>query len=128
MKLLRLLGLGIALASAAFAAAAGRPPLRGTERRTIVHPRRPEGHEIAAGLRGGAGANAGGAAVVPAPVESSGAVRVAVLSGTVRLPPVAVETATSRSPFEERAIAAPVPSTASASPSSAGRSHDPAQG
>ena len=72
----------------------------------------------------GAGVVRGGAvvagAVVGAGVVGSGAVSVEVVSGALRLPPVAVGTAAGDLPSSEIAIAAPVPTTAIRRPSSAG--------
>ena len=67
-----------------------------------------------------------GAVVVGVGSVGSGAVSVETLSVTVRLPPVAVETALGSVPSSEIAIAAPVPRTAITSPSRAGSSQAPA--
>jgi hypothetical protein len=86
-----------------------------------------------AGFAGGfgavvAGAVVAGAVVVPAGSVGSGAVSVETLSVTVRLPPVAVETAPASSPSPEIAIAAPVPSTAITRPSNEGTTQPAAHG
>ena len=86
----------------ACAAAASRPFDWGSESRTIVQPRRPDGHVIAAGLDGartvvvGAVVVAGAVSVVA--VVGSGAVSVGVPPVTVKLPPVAVGIAVYTSP------------------------------